>query len=180
MKRTTLTRKTPLKAKSQLKTKTPLKAKTSLKAKTPMRRSGELKQVVSLKASAPKPTVRRGLQGVGRTEADKAFHTLVAGLGCLACKRLGIQTIFPLRIHHTDGRNTGKSGDYSERRVIPLCDQHHNPQLAFQSGGQKPDMEAPSVHCRKKRFIEMVGTEDSLVEEVYALLSMTAPWEMAT
>ena len=136
------------------------------------------KSALKRSGGKPKPikTKSRGLRGHGRTSADIDFHSRVAALGCIACKMLEQVTLFPVRIHHIDGRNAGKENDYSERKVLPLCDQHHHPELAFDIGEIKPDLDAPSVHGRKKLFKKMVGPEEDLVLLVYDILKETPPW----
>ena len=116
------------------------------------------------------------MSGIGRTAKEIEYHSKVISLGCIACEKLGEATIWPLNIHHTDGRKQKKEGDYSEWRVICLCEQHHNPALAFSQQDIYPDLDLPSVHGRKKLFHEKVGYEKDLVEETFIKLNVIPPW----
>ncbi len=176
--KTTLKRKTPLKSKSSLKRSGfTQKSPTLLKQKTQLARVSKKKlDKASGKVYTTISTKSKGLTGRGRSSADVAFHSRVATLGCIACSKLGLSPSFPLRIHHIEGRYQGGENDWSERKVLPLCDQHHHPSLAFEFNGLKPDIEAPSVHDRKSLFVEMVGTELSLLKEVYEALELIPPW----
>ncbi len=178
LKRSPLRRKTSLKSNSSLKRSdfkqkscAPLKQKTQLNRvskKKQDKANGYIYNTLSTKST--------GLTGRGRSAEDVVFHSRVASLGCIACRKLGLSTVFPLRIHHIDGRYQGGENDFSERKVLPLCDQHHHPSLAFEANGQKPDLEAPSVHDRKRLFVDLVGTEEQLLLEVYQALEESPPW----
>lgn len=177
--------------------RTPLKRKTQLKSNSGLKRSGfrcdDIKDERAFRSSLNRVSEKKlkesggklystlsskskGLAGRGRTICDKKFHNRVALLGCIACKKLGVSTPFQVRIHHIDGRYQGGESDHSERRVLPLCDQHHHPSLAFAVNGIKPDLNAPSVHDRKKLFVEMIGSESVLLSEVYDMLNEEPPW----
>ncbi len=176
--------------------RTPLRRKKSLRPGSGLKKSGFTKKSYS-PLSRKKPLARvskqkreqsdtpiystltsksNGLGGVGRSVEVKIFHSRVAALGCIACKKLGLVTVFRVRIHHTDGRYQGGDSDWSEWKVLPLCDQHHHPSLAFEVNGIKPDLSAPSVHDRKKLFTSLVGTEAELVLEIYEALGEIPPW----
>ncbi|MFT6904801.1 MAG: hypothetical protein ACJAS1_001455 [Oleiphilaceae bacterium] len=201
MKRTALKRKTPIKANTNINAKKsfissgtstlkrsgfnspqkPLKTKSTLKTHKPLKNISYKKKTEQVKTGKfIKSTFNKntGLQGVGRTKDDIDFHSRVAALGCIACKMLGIDTVHTLRIHHIDGRNQGGDNDYSERKVLPLCDQHHRPDIAFETGGSPFDLDAPSVHGRKKKFVGMFGTETELVDKIYVMLGEKAPWKI--
>jgi hypothetical protein len=119
---------------------------------------------------------RTGLGGIGRNNKEIEFHGRVAKIGCLACWILGVRTGHILRVHHIDGRKQSLIGDYSEWKVIPLCDQHHRPDISFAVNGLVFNLDAPSVHTRKKLFTRVVGTEEELVLLVYDILGETPPW----
>ncbi len=179
LKKTPLKRKTPLTSNSCLKRSGfSQKENSTLKRQAPLRRVSKKKQSqADGEIYSTIVTKSNGLTGKGRSADDVAFHARVASLGCIACLKLGLSAVFPLRIHHIDGRYQGGEDDLSERKVLPLCDQHHHPSLAFECNGLKPDIEAPSIHDRTKLFVKMVGTESSLLIEVYEMLEEVPPWQ---
>lgn len=182
MKKTPLKRSTPLKAKTQLKAKTALKAKSTFKKSSRLNQSAPLKPKsaptikVSLKGIAS-PAVkansssRRGLSGLGKTKAHEVFIQKVVSLGCMACNRLGLTPISRIVFHHPLGRNKGLKGDVSEAYGFGLCWNHHDPSTACGA-----DNSAPSVHCNKKLFVKLIGTERWCVHETYRNVSECPPW----
>jgi len=168
MKKTTLLRKTHLKSKTGLKSKTVLKSKTALKVTTTC---PSVKTYGGDKGDQKNGFIKgRGLQGVGRTEAHKGWHSKVITLGCFACTKLGVEPISRLCIHHTNGRNKGK-GDFSEWSVFCLCELHHDPSVC--SGFSTKGL---SVHHNKKLFISTIGTETWCVHETFRELNLCPPW----
>jgi hypothetical protein len=179
LKRTTGLKRTGFKNKSssQLK-RTGFKQKSYEETLT-LKKLAESKKTISVAAITPKKVQKNksvGLSGIGRNKAEKGFHSRVSTIGCLACLILGETNRHTLRIHHADGRKQKLFNDYSEWKVIPLCDQHHRPDISFAVNGIKLDMEQPSVHTRKKRFTRLIGTEEELMLLVYAILDETPPW----
>lgn len=182
MKKTQLKRSTPLKAKTQLKAKSPLKAKSTFKKSTPLNHSAPLKpkstaaKKVSLKdisvpAVKANSSSRRGLSGLGKTKAHEAFIQKAVSLGCMACNRLGLSPISRIVFHHPNGRNKGLRGDVSEAYGFSLCWNHHDPSTACGA-----DNSAPSVHCNKKLFVKLIGTERWCVHETYRNVNECPPW----
>lgn len=157
----------PLSRKTALKTKTQLKAKKPWESKSTFKQTGFKKQD-PLKAKKKKTS--RGLKGHGRTKTDKQLHGDIVDLSCIACLKIGCDPISRLTVHHPKGRNKGKSGDYSEKWVICLCDQHHG------SPGAPKEASECSVHKNKKAFVELIGTEAWCVHETYRLLNDKPVW----
>jgi hypothetical protein len=57
------------------------------------------------------------------TKDEKTHKERLAGLGCMACRRLyGPHDPGPVELHHLRGGGWGK-GDY--KTLIPLCAEHH-------------------------------------------------------
>jgi hypothetical protein len=141
--------------------------------KKALNQSSKIPKNVESKKNTPR---KNGLKGIGTNNIEKAFHGRVASLGCIACLILKMHTGYPIRIHHTDGRKQSLQDDYSEWQVLPLCDQHHRPDICFAIEGLPLDQNAPSVHTRKKLFVEQVGNEKELVLLVYQMLEESPPW----
>jgi len=167
LKRTGFKQKTFEEAQSHSKLKNEFKQQK--KTLNPSRRTHKASSTIKRKA--------HGLAGIGRTEADKAYHERVAGLGCIACMISGKTLPHRVILHHTSGRNQGTPASrFAERKVLPLCLQHHRPDSTVAENGQRFDMDAPSVHGRKKLFVSLFGTEEELVEKVHAMLGEVTPW----
>lgn len=91
------------------------------------------------------------IKGRSVTAAQKKFHGLLAGLGCVACYKMGIFNS-NVSIHHIDGRTKPWAHWY----VLPLCGSHHQ------------DMGIPGVypvHPYKARFESEYGTQKELFAE---------------
>ena len=179
-----LTRKTPLASKSTLKrsgfkaTAKPLKSVqgfkgqgfSSFKQKT-------YEELIEQERKKPKAK-NYGLKGKGRSDDDIKLHSAIVATGCFGCQAQGKQTLFPLRIHHLLGRNKGKASDVSEKVVLCLCDQCHDPEAALIPSDQKRfhNLTAASVHGNKKLFREVVGDPSWCVLETYKIIGRQPEW----
>ncbi len=158
---------------SGIKRKTPLQSKSYLKRSTPLKRGNSVLTTSTLRRSST-PISSKGLRGHGRKQSDIALHSRLASLGCFPCRVLGIQTISPVRIHHPNGRSRGKDGDYKEAFVFCACDLHHTNTPPI---GIIFDPNTPSVHCgNKRKFKQLVGSEEWAVLESYQLLQEKPCW----
>lgn len=69
------------------------------------------------------------------TKAERAHKDKLAGLGCMACRRLyGPHDPAPVELHHFRGGGWGK-GDYMT--LIPLCASHHRGNAGIHGLGTK-------------------------------------------
>ena len=104
-------------------------------------------------ATSKAPAARAKLKTKQRevTTAEKEYWDRLAGLGCIACMRMGIFEP-DVSIHHVDGRT--KPGCHMQ--VLALCASHH------QDGtGKNPHYIA--VHPWKARFEARFGTQEVLM-----------------
>lgn len=120
------------------------------------------------------------MAGAGKTKGDVEFHgRLVAG-GCIACIIDARVSGHHLQIHHPEGRNKGRAGDYSERYAICLCAEHHDRRIywGYYNGGERVlcDPDIPSVHHAKREFTSRYGSERYLVHFSYELLGEQPVW----
>ncbi|NLZ11647.1 MAG: recombinase [Alcaligenaceae bacterium] len=97
------------------------------------------------------------MKGRTATLAQKHYHSLLADLGCIACRKDGIRNT-PVSIHHIDGRT--KPG--AHWLVLPLCSGHH------QDGTGAPGLIA--IHPWKTRFEARYGAQRDLLKECIQLL----------
>ncbi|HEY4664363.1 MAG TPA: Ref family recombination enhancement nuclease [Comamonas sp.] len=112
----------------------------------PMQRSKPMKFKQNRKAGL----ASRGMKGRSVTAEQKAFHDLLASIGCVAC-RLDRRPIGPVSIHHIDGRTKPDA----HWLVLPLCAGHH------QDGTGVPGL--VSVHPWKPRFESIYGPQRDLL-----------------
>lgn len=189
-----LSRKTPLARKTPLKAKKGLTTKSSLKPSNRLKTTGSLKPTKPLKpgkgfsrsawqdrspqsdtadhaSSRTKVSRRTGLTGIGTNAKEKHYHARVASLGCFACHHLGETTGSRLCVHHTAGRKQSKDDLITERLVICLCEEHHDPRQMNHAF-----LYAPSVHGNKKLFRAMVGDEYWCVLETHRQLDEQPSW----
>lgn len=92
------------------------------------------------------------------TKAERKHQSMVASLGCIACRIDGIVNTH-VSIHHIDGRT--KRG--AHMRVLALCAEHH------QTGGES----APAIHPYKRRFELKYGTQEELLRMTNDMLKET-------
>lgn len=96
------------------------------------------------------------IKGRSVTATQKKFHNQMAGLGCVACRKMGIFNNH-VSLHHVDGRTKPHSHWY----VLPLCGPHHQ------------DMGMPGihpVHPYKARFEAEYGSQKELFVECVSRL----------
>lgn len=96
----------------------------------------------------------------GRTpsKSEKALHSRMASLGCIACRKDGIFNSL-VSIHHIDGRTKPNA----HKQVLPLCGPHHQHDDTDQAG-------RIGVHPYKARFEARYGTQAELLAECMALI----------
>ena len=99
----------------------------------------------------PKPSRRRKV-ATERSPEVKAYMDAVAGLGCLACRKLGMTGV-PARLHHPRD-SVGLSERGSDMEVYGLCPAHHV--------GHLQPLDFLSVHGNSRAFHAYFGTDEEL------------------
>lgn len=97
------------------------------------------------------------MKGRAATLEQKHYHSLLADLGCIACRKDGNHNPI-VSIHHIDGRTKPNA----HWLVLPLCAGHH------QDGTGAPGLIA--VHPYKARFQGVYGSQMHLLRECLYLL----------
>lgn len=87
------------------------------------------------------------------TKKEKQYLSEVAGLGCIACEKIGFFGT-PAEIHHVRF-NQGVAQRASHYDVLPLCPHHHR------TGGY-----GEAFHAGQKIWQEKFGTEKDLLNEI--------------
>lgn len=133
----------------------PLKRKTPLRAKSPIKR-GEIRRralVMNPEPVLKKRTIRRPRKRRA-TEAEKAFMSRVAKLGCVVSRNLGLGWHKPCLHHIRTGYGGGEKA--SNWEVLPLTRDRH------QDGGM-----GVAFHAGPRTWQAKFGTEVALLKQVY-------------
>lgn len=103
------------------------------------------------------------------SKGDKARYDKLSRMGCIACRKWLL--VSRGEIHHTRGRT--RRG--ANKLTIPLCPYHHRGEPAPGLTVKKTAVHlGPSLALDKKAFIEEFGTEQQLLDEVNALISVNS------
>jgi hypothetical protein len=115
----------------------------------------EQRLIKSAKTAKPRKPLKssRGMKGRPPTAEEARFMDAIAGLGCVACRKDGIENPWG-SIHHLDGRT--KPGAHF--LVLFLCAGHHQ-------AGTGEDKTLIAVHPDKARFEARYGTQRELLAE---------------
>jgi len=71
-------------------------------------------------------------------------------------------------LHHVDGRTK----EWSHAKVLPLCAHHHD----TPAPSHAPEELTPIHRGNKKEWVELNGTEDELLKQVYEMIDEDRPW----
>ncbi len=111
------------------------------------------------------------IKGRSVTTKQKLFHNRMAGLGCCACKKIGIFNDW-VSIHHIDGRTK----PWAHWFVLPLCAPHHTDMGVagvYSIHGHKARFES-EYGTQKELFAECIGQLDNPPAEALALIASPA------
>ena len=97
------------------------------------------------------------MKGRSANLAQKHYHSLLADLGCIACRKHGIHNA-SVSIHHINGRTR----PLAHWQVLPLCSGHHQDGTGAQG--------LIAIHPWKGRFEAKYGSQSDLLKECIALL----------
>jgi hypothetical protein len=132
--------------------------------KTPAASAGllrvEQRLIKSAKTAKPRKPLKssRGMKGRPPTAEEARFMDAIASLGCIACRKDGIENPWG-SIHHIDGRT--KPGAHF--LVLFLCAGHHQ-------AGTGENKTLIAVHPDKARFEARYGTQRELLAECIEML----------
>ena len=71
-------------------------------------------------------------------------------------------------LHHVEGRTK----EWAHAKVLPLCAHHHD----TPAPSHAPDELTPIHRGNKKEWIELNGTEEELLKQVYEMIDEERPW----
>ena len=90
-----------------------------------------------------------------KSNKEKLHMSIVAGLGCLICNKMGFPDS-PAELHHIKDK-TGMGRKASNFEVIPLCPRHHRHGVA-------------AYHYRPTSFTKKLGTQKELLNETLTMV----------
>ncbi|MDH5359711.1 MAG: Ref family protein [Gammaproteobacteria bacterium] len=125
---------------------------------------------------AVKRNTSSGMKGRSPTAVEKRLGNKIAGIGCICCLNKGWYTTDMqqqestkfVSLHHVDGRTR----EWAHAKVLPLCAYHHDTPAP-----DKAPVELTPIHRgNKNEWVQINGTEETLLQQVYALIDEKPPW----
>lgn len=118
----------------------------------------------------------KGLKGRPYNAEEKRLASKLASIGCICCINQGwIQThssnetgLQFISLHHVEGRTKA----WAHAKVLPLCHYHHQTEAPPHAPA-----ELFPLHGNAKTHWERInGTQEALLEQVYAMIDEERPW----
>ena len=133
-------------------------------------------KVKKIKPIKSKPIKSKGLKGRNPTALEKILANKIGDIGCICCLNKKWYTSDMaeqestkfVSLHHVDGRTK----EWSHAKVLPLCAHHHD----TPAPSHAPEELTPIHRGNKKEWIELNGTEEELLKQVYEMIDEDRPW----
>lgn len=129
-----------------------MKRSPLLPGSSPMKRTSFLR-MASREAKTVAKIQSKGMKGRTPTADERRFMDAIAKLGCVACKKDGVDNAHVL-IHHISGR----TAPGAHMLVLPLCAEHHAHDDTDPAG-------RIGVHPFRARFELKYGSQMALLAE---------------
>lgn len=134
------------------------------------------KKIIDVDAKLPKPLKSKGTKGRNPTAIEKRLGNKIGDIGCICCLNKDWYTSDMqeqemtkfVSLHHVDGRTK----EWAHAKVLPLCAYHHD----TPAPSHAPDELTPIHRGNKKEWVELNGTEDELLKQVYEIIEEERPW----
>ena len=122
------------------------------------------------------PIKSRGTKGRNPTALEKILANKIGDIGCICCLNKKWYTSDMaeqestkfVSLHHIEGRTK----EWAHAKVLPLCAHHHD----TPAPSHAPDELTPIHRGNKKEWIELNGTEEELLKQVYEMIDEDRPW----
>ena len=122
------------------------------------------------------PIKSRGLKGRNPTALEKILANKIGDIGCICCLNKKWYTSDMaeqestkfVSLHHVEGRTK----EWAHAKVLPLCAHHHD----TPAPSHAPEELTPIHRGNKKEWIELNGTEEELLKQVYEMIDEDRPW----
>ena len=123
-----------------------------------------------------KPIKSRGTKGRNPTALEKILANKIGDIGCICCLNKKWYTSDMaeqestkfVSLHHVEGRTK----EWAHAKVLPLCAHHHD----TPAPSHAPEELTPIHRGNKKEWIELNGTEEELLKQVYEMIDEDRPW----
>ena len=161
--------------------------KTQIKAFAKQRERQQVKeaspeykvQKIKLIKSKPinsKPIKSKGLKGRNPIVIEKTLANKIGDIGCICCinKKWYTSDMAEqestkfVSLHHVEGRTK----EWAHAKVLPLCAYHHD----TPAPSNAPVELTPIHRGNKKEWVELNGSEEELLKQVYELIEENRPW----
>jgi len=151
------------------------RARQQIKEASPEYKVQKTKAIKS-KPIKSSPIKSKGLKGRNPTALEKILANKIGDIGCICCLNKKWYTSDMaeqestkfVSLHHVDGRTK----EWSHAKVLPLCAHHHD----TPAPSHAPEELTPIHRGNKKEWIELNGTEDELLKQVYEMIDEDRPW----
>ena len=133
-------------------------------------------KTIKSKPIKSKPIKSRGLKGRNPTALEKVLANKIGDIGCICCLNKKWYTSDMaeqestkfVSLHHVEGRTK----EWAHAKVLPLCAHHHD----TPAPSHAPEELTPIHRGNKKEWVELNGTEDELLKQVYEMIDEDRPW----
>ena len=151
------------------------RARQQVKEASPEYKVQKIKAMKS-KPIKVKPIKSKGLKGRNPTALEKILANKIGDIGCICCLNKKWYTSDMaeqestkfVSLHHVEGRTK----EWAHAKVLPLCAHHHD----TPAPSYAPDELTPIHRGNKKEWIELNGTEEELLKQVYEMIDEDRPW----
>ena len=163
-------------AQQQKQRETQIKAFEKQRARQQIKETSPEYKVQKLKAIKSKPIKLKGIKGRNPTALEKILANKIGDIGCICCLNKKWYTTDMaeqestkfVSLHHIEGRTK----EWAHAKVLPLCAYHHD----TPAPSHAPEELTPIHRGNKKEWIELNGTEDELLKQVYEMIDEDRPW----
>ena len=141
-----------------------------------IKKSLENKSIISIDIKKTKAIKSKGLKGRNPTALEKILANKIGDIGCICCLNKKWYTSDMaeqestkfVSLHHVEGRTK----EWAHAKVLPLCAYHHD----TPAPSHAPEELTPIHRGNKKEWIELNGTEEELLKQVYEMIDENRPW----
>ena len=155
---------------------TQMKAFEKQRARQQVKETSPEYKVQKINPIKSKPIKSRGLKGRNATAFEKKLGNKIGDIGCICCLNKKWYTSDMaeqestkfVSLHHVEGRTK----EWAHAKVLPLCAYHHD----TPAPSHAPEELTPIHRGNKKEWIELNGTEEELLKQVYEMIDEDRPW----
>ena len=155
---------------------TQMKAFEKQRARQQVKEASPEYKVQKIKTIKSKPIKSKGLKGRNPIALEKILANKIGDIGCICCLNKKWYTSDMaeqestkfVSLHHVEGRIK----EWAHAKVLPLCAHHHD----TPAPSHAPEELTPIHRGNKNEWIELNGTEEELLKQVYDIIEEERPW----